>query len=321
MLQGVLALVMVGCCLLQGCGEAVGPAPASGTPASTRGVDGQLVEVIAQMTYRTSPPAHPSLPWAELAPQIEAARRQVVGLPELTKPTLAADPLAERMTSRQVAALADARRRAMVLRAESARLLAAGDPDGAAVELENVLRLAATLSTWGMPTAAEASAETIELVLDAMEQPEAAAMTLALTGASRARLRAALERLNTDDPAGRLRALTETTASRVEAMRERAVGADGPTAVRGVAGRYVPGATLGTTEDIDRLTREAFAFSRALADGWARPSRSAITMRLRQRQADDGTGVLAVLLAGVPDACDGDAGLRERIAREIEGLR
>lgn len=326
MVRGALVLVMVGCCVLPSCGEAPSsatgaPLPASGTPVSTRSVDAGLVEAIAQASYQTSPPGHPTLAWAELAPKIEAARRQVGQLPKVVEPEPPADWLAERVTSAQVRALAEVRRRGMVLRAESARLLAAGDPDGSALELEGVLELARGLSTWGVPAAAQTSAQMIGRVLDAMEQPDAAPMTIALTAASKARLRRALDGLDANDPAGRMRAMTETTAARVEALRSRGHGADGPSAVRGAAGRYVPGAELGTAEGIDRVTREASAFSRALADGWDQSKRSAITLRLRQRQAEDATGVLLVLLGEAPDACDDDALLRERIAGAIEGLR
>lgn len=295
--------------------------PASGTPAPAGSVDADLIEAIGLTSYQTSPPGHPNLRWAELAPKIEAARRQLARLPEFVEPEAAANPLAERVTSAQVRAIAEVRRRAMVLRAESARLLAAGDPDGAASVFEGILELARASSTWGTPAAAETSAWLIVQVLDALEQPDAAPMTIALTTASRARLRAALEALDANDPAGRMRAMTETTAARVEALRTRAQGTDGPMVVRGVAARYVPGAELGTAEGIDRVIREAFAFSRALADGWDRSSRSAITVRLRQRQAEDATGVLLVLLGEAPDACDDDARLRERIAGVIEGLR
>lgn len=295
--------------------------PASGTPAPAGSVDADLIEAIALTSYQTSPPGHPNLRWAELAPKIEAARRQLARLPELVEPESAANPLGERVTSAQVRAIAEVRRRAMVLRAESARLLAAGDPDGAASVFEGILELARASSTWGTPAAAETSAWLIVQVLDALEQPDAAPMTIALTTASRARLRTALEALDANDPAGRMRAMTETTAARVEALRTRAQGTDGPMVVRGVAARYVPGAELGTAEGIDRVIREAFAFSRALADGWDRSSRSAITVRLRQRQAEDATGVLLVLLGEAPDACDDDARLRERIAGVIEGLR
>lgn len=321
MVRGMLALAMVGCCLLAGCGEAAAPATASPTPVHVGSIDADLVEAIAQASYQTSPPAHPSLEWPALAPKIEAARRQLDHLPDLARPARPADPLAERATSAQVRGLADARRRAMVLRAESARLLAAGDPDGAAAELAGVLDLARNLATWGVPAAAETAAELIARVLDAMGQPDAAAMTIALTTASKARLRSAFEALDANDPAGRMRAIVETTAERVEAMETTARGADGPTVVRGVARRYVPGAAIGTAEAIDRVTREAFAFSRALADGWQKPSRSAITLRLRQRQDEDTTGVLVVLLGDAAEACDDDAQLRERIARAIEGLR
>ncbi|UYV14162.1 MAG: hypothetical protein NCW75_07680 [Phycisphaera sp.] len=326
MVRGVLALVMVGWCLLLGCGESPTPAagapvPVGTTPGARGSIDADLVEAIAQASYQTSPPGHPTLEWAELAPKIEAARHQIGELPGVVKPAAAADPLAERVTSAQIRALAGARGRAMVLRAESARLLAAGYPNAAASELENLLELAQELSAWGLPSAAEASAQMIERALDAMDQPDAAPMTIALATASKTGLREAFEGLDTNDPAGRMRAMTETTAARVEALRSRLRGADGPSAVRAVAGRYVPGAALGTAEGIDRVTREAFAFSRALADGWEKPSRSAITLRLRQRQAEDSTGVLKVLLGEAPDSCDDDARLRERIAGAIEGLR
>lgn len=321
MVRCVLALVMVGCCVLPGCGEAGSPAPASGTPVPMGSIDADLAEAIAQASYQTSPPGHPSLEWAELAPQIEAARRQMDQLPGLAKPEPPADPLAERVSSAEVRALVEVGRRAMVLRAESARLLAAGDPDGAAAVLEGVLDLARQASAWGVPAVAETAAELIGRVLDAMDQPAAAPMTIALTTASKSRLRTALEALDANDPAGRMRAITERTPARFEALRVRARGADGPTAVRSVAGRYVPGASLGTPEEIDRVTGEAFSFSRALADGWEKPTRSAITLRLRQRQEDDATGVLVVLLGDAAEACDDDARLRERIAAAIEGLR
>ncbi len=325
MVRGVLALVMVGCCPLLGCGEA--PSPASGSPASVgtppgpATIDADLVEAIAQASYHTSPPSHPTLGWAELAPKIAEARRQLDQLSPIDKPASPADPLAERVSSVQLKALAEARLRAMVLRAESARLLAAGDADGAAAELSELVGVAQGLSTWGAPATAETAAELIAQVLDALEQPDAAPMTIALTSASKAALRRTLEGLDSNDPAGRLRAITETTTARLEAMRSRARGTDGPTAVRGVSGRYVPGASLGSAEDIDRAIREAFAFSRAIADGWDKPSRSAISVRLRQRQGEDTTGVLIVLLGDTPDACDDDARLRERIAAVIEALR
>jgi|GEM_PF-6036820 len=321
MVRGMLALVMVGCWMLAGCGEAGVPVPASGTPVPTGTIDADLVEAIALSSYQTSPPGHPSLEWPELAPQIEAARRQLDQLPNLAQPGPPSDPLAARATSSQVRGLAEARRRAMVLRAESARLLAAGDPDGAAVELEGVLDLAQQLSTWGVPAAAETAAEFIGLVLDAMDQPDVAPMTIALSTISGARLRIRFEALDANDPAGRMRALTESAVVRIEAMRSRARGVDGPTAVRGVAGRYVSGAALGTLEEIDHVTQEAYSFSRALADGWEKPSRSAITQRLRHRQEEDTTGVLVVLLGDAAEACDDDARLRERIAGALESLR
>jgi hypothetical protein len=284
-------------------------------------IDADLVEAIAQASYQNSPPSHPTLTWAELAQKIANAREQLNTLPAMSRPAGPADPLAERASSGQMVALAEVRRRASVLRAEAARLLAAADPDGAAAELVEIVKLAEEVAAWGTPATAELAADLIAQTLDALERPDAAPMTIALAPASKQAIGAVLEGLDSNDPAGRLRALTETTARRVEAMRARARSSDGPTAVRDVASRYVPGASLPTAEDAERAIREAFAFSRALADGWDRPSRSAITERLRQRQAEDATGVLVVLLGDAPQACDDDARLRERIADAIKGLR
>jgi len=94
-----------------------------------------------------------------------------------------------------------------------------------------------------------------------------------------------------------------------------------PTAVRLVASRYATHAVRAEPEIIERRIEEANAFARALADGWSKPSRSAITQRLRDRQTEDATGVLTLLLSDAADACDADAVLRGRIKAAADALR
>lgn len=308
--------------VLTGCGESSAPATArAAAPGSQDNLDPRLVDAIALVSYGTSPPGHPSLGWSELAPRIAAARSQLDKRPGLARPARAEDPLAERISSDQARTLSQARRRAMVMRAEAARLLARGDPDASAEELAAMLGLAGVVAGWGTPASAETSAAIIASVLDALAQPDNAALLRALSTGARARLRHGLAGLDANDPAGRLRAIIETIAAREAAMRSRSEGPDGPVVVRGIASRYAPGADRATAEELDRVMREAVAFSRAMADGWDKPSRSAITARLRQRQAEDPTGVLIVLLGEAPDACDADAQLREHIGRVMERLR
>lgn len=317
----LLAMIMLAATLaLAGCGEAT--APASAAPESTRAesIDAAQVAVIARATYATSPPGHPDLAWPELALEIKAARTELERLVPLIKPSGPRDPLAERIGSDRVRAITGARTRAMVHRAESARLLARGQPDEAAEELAAILGIAREVSAWGSPATAEASADHIKLVLDALQQPESAPLARALTSSGGNILRDAFARLDANDPAGRMRAIVESIASRETALRSLMDGEDGPALVRAVATRYVPSADLASIQAIDRSAREALAFSRALADGWDRSSRPAITNRLRERQAGDATGVLVVLLGEAPDACDSDAELRARIAETVERL-
>ena len=320
MVRVILALVavMFG---LSGCGERPAPAGAAEPAMAPERMDTQLVHGIALASYHTSPPQHPSMAWPELARTIEQARIQLEQMQALAKPAALADPLAERVSSAQLTAIAEARTRASVYRAEAARLLARGDADGAGHELALALGVAREMAAWGVPAAAEASAEVIGTVLDALKQPDAAAMTIAMSTQARAEMANTLQQLDRIDPAGRMRAMVESTSARVAELEERAQGADGPTAVREVASRYVPGAQRGDAKQIERSMAEARAFARALADGWDKPSRSAITTRLRDRQAEDAAGVLAVLLADAGDACDADARLRQRIAEAIEALR
>ncbi|MFI4917090.1 MAG: hypothetical protein ACIAS6_11365 [Phycisphaerales bacterium JB060] len=321
----VILLMMAGVLIagmLSGCGESSAPATVrAAAPGSQDNLDQGLVDAIARASYGTSPPGHPSLGWAELAPRIAAARSQLDKRPALDRPARSKDPLAERISSVQARTLSQARQRAMVMRAEAARLLARGTSDQSAQELVAMLTLADVVAGWGTPASAETSAWIIASVLDALAQPDNAALSRALSTGARARLRHGLSELDANDPAGRLRAITETIAAREAAMRSRSEGPDGPVVVRGIASRYAPGADRATAEELDRLMREAVAFSRAMADGWDKPSRPAITARLRQRQAEDPTGVLVVLLGEAPDACDADAQLRERIGRMVERLR
>jgi hypothetical protein len=319
--RGPILLMMIFCGCLAACDRQTPATAAGAPPPAATSLDPNLIHAIAQAIYDTSPPAHPALPWPELAPTIQSAREQLEYLPRLVTPASPADPLAERASSAQLRALAQARHRGIVLRAESARLLAKADPDAAAAELAALVELARHVSAWGSPATAEGAADLIAQSLDAMEQPPGAPMVRALTSAGRAALRSALESLNTNDPAGRMRAMAESSAARIQALRTRAHGPDGPTVVRGVASRYAPSAQLGTPDAIDQATREAFAFSRALADGWNKGSRSAITSRLRARQVEDATGILTVLLGEAPDACDRDAALRARIEHALEELR
>lgn len=307
--------------LLMGCGEGAAPASASAAPASDRRMAEDVLEMIGSVSFETSPPGHPSLAWPELAPRIRAARSELRLIGPLPEPKAIGDALDERIGSDHLRSVAAARARALILRAEAGRLLAMGRPDDAARELAHMLRLARTVSTWGAPGTAEAAADIINRVLEAMDQPANAPMTLALTSRGKSALLEAFGDLDDNDPAGRMRAMVESFARREEALRERAAGEDGPVVVRRVASRYASGASLGTPESIERAVREANAFSRALADGWDRSTRSAITTRLRQRQAEDATGVLIVLLGEAPDACDADARLRERIEAAGESLR
>lgn len=241
-------------------------------------------------------------------------------LEPLRTPAGPRDPLAERIGPERMRAIAEARQRASVHRAEAARLLARGQPDGAAGELTNMLDLARVVSTWGSPSTAEAAADLIEAVLEALSQPDGVPLSRALTSSGGAAIRAGFARLDSNDPAGRMRAVVETIATRESALRSLMDESNGEALVRGVASRYAPSAELGSAEAIDRSVREAVAFSRALADGWDRPSRVAITTRLRQRQGADRTGVLIVLLGEAPEACDADADLRARIAAAVERL-
>ena len=304
-----------------GCDD--GPAPAAGMEPvrALERADASTIELIAQASARTSPPTHPTLSWGELAPIVEAARRDVGAMGELQRPATPSDVLAERIGARQLQALAAARERVLIHRAEAARLLARGDADGAWLELARVLGVSRELAGWGFPGAAEAAAEAIDTVLVALNQPDAAPMTLAMSPQARGWSLAALMGLDRTDPAGRMRAMVESTTARVAALEQRARGADGPSAVREVASRYVRTAERGEALEIERLTKEAQSFARAMADSWGKPMRSAVTERLRQRQGEDATGVLEVLLADAADACDADQALRARIAGAVEALR
>lgn len=306
--------------VLSGCGEATAPASAAQDSVRAESIDTARAGIIARASFATSPPGHPDIAWPQLAVEIEQAHVELQGLPPLEDPLGPLDPLAERIGSDRVRAIAQARSRALVHRAESARLLARGQPDEAAAELAEILEIAQEVSTWGAPATAEASADQIEFVLDALQQPDGAPLARALTSSGGRALRDALGRLDANDPAGRMRAIVESIAVREKALRSLMDGDDGPALVRAVATRYAPDAELGSTQAIDRSAREAIAFSRALADGWDKTSRSAITNRLRERQDEDLTGVLVVLLGEAPDACDADAALRERIAEMVGRL-
>lgn len=290
-------------------------------PSPSPNPDPSIPEAIGRLDFETSPPTAPDMKWSELTPMIEAARAQLSSDPIVEAPAAAADPLAERTTAAQLRAIAAAGGQAMVYRAEAARLVARGDPDAAAIELARVLDLARSLATWGVPSAAEASARMIAIVLDAVEQPRAAPAPGAMSPAARSVLRDALAGLDSTDPAGRMRAMVETHADRSRALAEHAAGADGPTVVRSIASRYRRGVVRGSPADIQRSIEEASAFAMALADTWDKPARSAVTQRLRERTQANGSGVLTILLGEAPDACDADAQLRARIATAIEGLR
>ena len=326
MLRSLMVLVLA---LLAGAGCDERPAPAAAVAAhpATVGsseiqrVDPDFLAAIAKASFATSPPGHESLTWPELAPKIEAAREQLDALGPMVRPKPPRDPLAERANSSQFRAIAAARERALVYRAEAARLLARGDADRAGDELVHILVVSAELASWGYPASAEAASEVIEMALDALRQPDSAAMEIAMGVPSRARVQRALERLNAQDPAGRLRAMVQSASVRAAGLEQRARGADGPAAVYEVASRYVPRARLDDARTINRRIDEGRAFARALADSWDKPMRSAVTERLRGRQADDDTGVLTVLLADSADACDADHALRARIAEAIEALR
>ncbi|MEQ8316581.1 MAG: hypothetical protein RIE77_11960 [Phycisphaerales bacterium] len=305
---------------VSGCGDAPATASAAPQPPSRAGLDPDRVSAIAMASYATSPPSHPKLSWPDLAPLIDAAHQELSELEPMATPAGPPDPLAERIGSERVQAIAEARRRATVLRAEAARLLARGQPDEAAREFAHMLEVARVVSTWGSPSTAEASADVIESVIEALGQPDGAPLSRALTSIGSAEIRSGFARLDANDPAGRMRAVVETIATRESALRSLMDERNGEALVLGVATRYSPAAELGSNEDIDRFAREAVAFSRALADGWDRSSRSAITTRLRQRQAEDPTGVLIILLGEAPDACDADADLRTRIAEVVEQL-
>lgn len=304
-----------------GCDD--GPAPAAGAEPvhAIQRADAASIDMIAQAAWRTSPPVHPTMSWPELAPIIESARAQIGTMDALERPAAPSDVLAERIGAGQLRAIAAARERVLVYRAEAARLLARGDADGAWLELALVLGVSRELAGWGFPGAAEAAAEAIDTVLTALDQPDAARMTLAMSPWARTEARSALLGLDRTDPAGRLRGVVESSTARAIALERRAQGADGPAAVREVATRYVRAAERGDGQQIERLTSEARAFARAMADSWDKPMRSAVTERLRQRQTEDGTGVLVVLLADAADACDADGALRDRIARAVEDLR
>lgn len=307
-----------------GCSESdrsVAPTLLSDVGTVGEGLDASSVSTIVQADFSTSPPTHPTLGWAELAPMIEAAAVVVESLPRPERPDLPMDPLAERLTSVQASALSEARDRALVLRAEAGRRVALGDFDGAADALIGVLGLAGALSEWGVPAAAEASASLIELVLDALESPARAPVVRAMSPPAQGRLRDAFASLGRTDPAGRVRAMVESSTTRIAALRSRAMGTDGPTVARAAAIRYTPGSGLSTPDRIDAHIREAEAFVRALGDSWDRPMRSAVSKRLRDRQREDESGVLVLLLGHAPDACEADALLRERIAHAIGALR
>lgn len=242
-------------------------------------------------------------------------------MPEPSRPGGSGDVLAAWTTGAQLAGLSGARDRALVLRAEAGRLVARGDFDGAAEALAGLLELARALSGWGVPAAAEASAWLIEMALDAMAAPRSAPVVRAMSASGRARLHGALASLDGADPAGRLRAMVETTRTRIAALRGRSVGADGPSVVRAAAGRYTPGAGLATPEGLGVLIDEAGAFAHTLEEQWGGPMRAAVSLRLDERQREDGTGVLALLLGPAARACEADAVLRGRVARALEALR
>ena len=324
--MGVLA--MLACWLgLAGCDERSPTRPGSavlgtdGFDPLLEDIEPSLLEVTARADYSTSPPTHPTLAWRELAAAIEHARGQLELVQPLVEPERPDNPLAERSSTAQMRAVTNARHRLMVLRAEAARLLATGDVDGAAVELVGMLDVPRALVSWGVPVAAEAAAEGIEMLLNALDQPAASPLRAAISPEVGSTLRASLRRLDASDPAGRMRAMVESTMRRTSALRRHAEGRDGPTAVRAIASRYRRGAVLAEPELLGRLLDEADAFARALADGWDKPTRSAITERLRQRQGEDETGVLLLLLGDAPEACDADARLRERIDAALETLQ
>lgn len=256
-----------------------------------------------------------------MAPMVEVWALQVRSMPEPSRPGGSGDVLAAWTTGAQLAGLSGARDRALVLRAEAGRLVARGDFDGAAEALAGLLELARALSGWGVPAAAEASAWLIEMALDAMAAPRSAPVVRAMSASGRARLHGALASLDGADPAGRLRAMVETTRTRIAALRGRSVGADGPSVVRAAAGRYTPGAGLATPEGLGVLIDEAGAFAHTLEEQWGGPMRAAVSLRLDERQREDGTGVLALLLGPAARACEADAVLRGRVARALEALR
>ena len=321
----VLILVAGG---LMGCDEPARSEAAIARPyaASSETIAAQStgligIAAIRGASFDTSPPTHPSLSWPQLAPRIESARQRLREMPALERPRPSTRPLAQRATSEQFAHIAEARERAVVLRAEAARRVASGYPDAAVDELIDLLGVSRSLASWGVPAAAEASAQVIDMALTAIEQPRAARLAAAWSPEARSRMLHELELLDLTDPAGRLRAIVESASSRTDALSELSQGRDGPSAVRSTASRYHRAAELGRAKDIERLLDESRAFAMALADGWDRPTRSAITERLRQRQTEDTTGVLEVVLGEAADACDADVLLRERIERSIEALR
>jgi len=319
-------VIIIALVVLSGCDQAAAPAEpreshdaASNDHHSTQFME--LVAVLRRADFATSPPSHPELSWPLLAPKIKQVRSMLADTPVLQEPTTARRPLAERASSAHFAELSLARERALVHRAEAARLVAAGYPDAAVDELASVLYVAGLLATWGVPVAAEASAELIEMVLFALQQPLAAPLPDALSAEARLAMLAVLDELNETDPAGRLRSMVESTGERIAALSTLAQGADGPNVVRAAASRYRRGALRGQPEQIERLLDEARSFARALADGWDRPTRSAITQRLRSRQAEDATGVLELAMGDAADACTDDARLRGRISSSKERLR
>ncbi|GIW74080.1 MAG: hypothetical protein KatS3mg103_0602 [Phycisphaerales bacterium] len=301
--------------------------------ATPGGADGQDEPAAAQrsaddpagfldrVSYATSPPRHPELAWPALAERIAQARQELVGLSPVLVPPGPVDPLAERASSAQRRAVAVARRRAAVHRAEAARLVATGRIDAAADELAEALAVARQLARWGEPVAAQASAEVIEMVLDALAQPAAAPLQRALGPRARGRLAEALQTLDRQDPAGRLRAVVESVGRRQRALARAARGPDGPTVVRRAARRLVHDAARADARTIERLADEAQAFATALADAWDKPTRSAVVARLADRQGQDTTGVLVLLLGDAARACEDDASLRPRLQRAIEALR
>lgn len=309
--------------LLGGCSDGRRPQalPAATTPLEPHGPDAAVVSALAQADFSVSPPRHPTLAWAELAPLIEAAAQAERSRNVPARPDLPVDPLAQRLTSAQARDISTIRDRALVLRADAARKVAAGDFDSAADALIAIVELARGLSVWGVPSASEASASLIELVLDALELPGSAPVLRVLSPDARSRLRGSLASLGTRDPAGRIRAMIESSSARIGAMRSRAMGVDGPSAVLDVAGRYRPGAVRATPFDIERLIGEAEAFSVALGDSWDRPMRSAVSKRLHDRQREDETGLLLVLMGHAPEACEADAALRARIGEAVKALR